>query len=141
MVREFGRKGTRTGNGLKRRLEEFGDGVADRTGEASEGGHAEGDVGNDADGSASRLVDDAHGYAGNEEHAVDQDDAHDPLPALQLLRREHVRDQGRDEAAEGDSGNCAEVGARGHDCRDGVEDAEQALRVVVGVDLPHGAAP
>ncbi len=138
LIGELGRKSGGSGKNLKRGFEEFGNGVADGARQATERSHAEGHVGDDAVGRAASLVDDAHGHPGHEQHAINEHDGDEPLPALKLLGLEHVGDHGRDEPAERHGSDGAQVGVGGHDRGDRVEDAGQRLRVVIGVDLPHG---
>lgn len=100
---------------------------------------AEGHVVDHLDRGAARLVDDAHGHFGYDQHRKNQHHRTQPFPALQFLGGEGVGDERRNEAAEGDSGYSRQVVPRCMDCGGGVEDTKQAVGILIGVDFPHGA--
>lgn len=136
---QLARQGADTGDDLEGSLEEARERVPDRAGDAAEEGHAERDVGHHLDGGSAGLVDDAHGHPRHDEDGEHQQHGGQPLPALQFLGREGVGHQRRDEPAEGHGGHRRHVVAGAvNGCR-GVEDAEQAVGVLVGVDLPHAS--
>jgi hypothetical protein len=139
LVAQFARQGADARNDLEGRLEQARERVPDRTGDAAEKGHAERDVGHHLDGGSAGLVDDAHGHPRHDEDGEHQQHGGQPLPALQLLGREGVGHQRRDEPAEGHGGDRRHVVARAVDGCRSVEDAEQAVGVLVGVDLPHAS--
>ena len=137
-VGKFAGQGAWAGNGLEGGFEQACQGVANGAGDAAEHDHAEGHVGHDLDRGAACLVHDAHGGPGQDQDGEHEQYRAQPLPALQLLRGKGVGDQGGHEAAECHGGNGRHVVARGVDGRCCIEDAEQAVRVLVSVDLPHG---
>ena len=122
---------------LERRLEDFGERVADGAGEIAEERHAERDIGDHLHRLGAELIDDAHGDLRHKQDGIDEQHARQPLPADQLVRHEGVGNRRRYKTAEGDHRDRLQVRVRTHDRGDRIEDAVKAVVIAVGVDLVH----
>jgi hypothetical protein len=140
LVGQLGRQRAGAGDHLECGLEQARERMPDGVGQAAQQRHAEGHVVHHLDGRAAGLVHHAHGHLGHDQDAENQHHRAQPLPALQLFRGEGISDQRRHETAEGHRRDGRGIVVGRIDGRGRVEDAEQAVGILVGVDFPHDRA-
>ena len=109
LVAQLRRKRSRPRDYLEGGLKQTGQGVADGAGDASQYRYTKGHVVHDLHGRSTGFVHDAHRHLGHDQHGEHQHHRAQPFPALELLWREGVGDQGGHEATKGDSRDSGQV--------------------------------
>ena len=133
----LGQLGVGVRDHLEGGLEEARHHVAHQARGVAKEGHTDGHVAHHGGRLAAELVDDGDIRLGQKHRVVDQQQAHQPAPAVEATGGEEACGSGHQHAGDSHGLDEGKVPGAAHDGGDGVEDPGQGVDVAVGVDLEH----